>query len=74
MYNLTLANETPEKRPVWYKSYSFVEEYGLENLSLVAIHDWIVGVSRDISLLEPYYKYAGDSLRYKDLKRNAVTI
>lgn len=56
MYNLTRANETPEKRPEWYKSYSFRDEYGLENLSAAALGEWVVDASKDIAKLDTYHK------------------
>ncbi|XP_043271532.1 sphingomyelin phosphodiesterase-like [Venturia canescens] len=65
IFNLTAANETPESRPEWYKSYSFKEEYNLEDLSVESLHKWIVDKSKNIWTLQRYrehfYKRADSS-------------
>lgn len=33
IYNLTLANLTPNQSPAWFKEYNFQNEYGIPNLS-----------------------------------------
>ncbi|XP_034941151.1 sphingomyelin phosphodiesterase-like [Chelonus insularis] len=56
IYNLTDANLTPQKRPNWYKLYSFKEEYGLNDLSFESLHQLIVGMAKGSSALETYHK------------------
>lgn len=47
IYNLTLANETPEKNPTWFKEYDFLEEYGLTNLSPASLSGLAYALARD---------------------------
>lgn len=57
MYNLTLANENISQRPLWYKSYTFKEEYGLPDLSYDSLNTWFSKLSRDDNdLLIRYYR------------------
>ncbi|KAL0120105.1 hypothetical protein PUN28_008043 [Cardiocondyla obscurior] len=67
MYNLTLANENANQRPLWYKSYSFKEEYGISDLSYDSLRVWLSRLTNDESLLDLYYrnffKLAEPSLR-----------
>ncbi|XP_012257111.2 sphingomyelin phosphodiesterase-like [Athalia rosae] len=55
IYNLTLANETPDKNPVWFKSYSFKEEYELDDLSPTSMNDLVHRMARNNSILNTYY-------------------
>ncbi|XP_039305802.1 sphingomyelin phosphodiesterase 1 [Solenopsis invicta] len=57
MYNLTLANANPDQRPVWYKSYSFKEEYDVSDLTHVSLHDWLHKLWNDEDQLENYYRH-----------------
>ncbi|XP_035778474.1 sphingomyelin phosphodiesterase 1-like [Anopheles albimanus] len=41
MYNLTSANEAPDRRPEWFRAYSFKEYYQLPDLSLDSL-GWLV--------------------------------
>lgn len=56
MYNLTLANENAAQRPLWYKSYSFKEEYDIPDLSYDSLHSWLSRLARDDDLLSRYYR------------------
>lgn len=56
MYNLTLANENGAQRPLWYKSYSFREEYNIPDLSYNSLHNWVFKLARDENLLRRYYR------------------
>ncbi|EFN81993.1 Sphingomyelin phosphodiesterase [Harpegnathos saltator] len=67
IYNLTLANNDPNDRPQWYKSYSFKEEYNISDLTYDSLKDWFDRLSHDNDLLNRYYghffKLAEPSLR-----------
>lgn len=58
MYDIDEANKTPDKRPRWFKSYDFKEEYQVSNLSLASLDSllirWCQGESDD---LRNYNKY-----------------
>ncbi|EFN69910.1 Sphingomyelin phosphodiesterase [Camponotus floridanus] len=56
MYNLTLANENATQRPLWYKSYSFKEEYKIPDLSYNSLQSWLYKLARDENLLSRYYR------------------
>ncbi|KAK0094986.1 hypothetical protein PV326_009487 [Microctonus aethiopoides] len=56
MYNLTNANETPEKRPLWFNSYSFKNEYKLSDLSNESLNKIIVDMAKGSPILEVYHK------------------
>ncbi|XP_012271398.1 sphingomyelin phosphodiesterase-like [Orussus abietinus] len=56
IYNLTLANENPTQRPQWFESYSFKEQYGLRDLSLNSLNDWVITLSQNSSMLRTYHK------------------
>lgn len=56
-YNLTQANENPEKNPEWYKSYSFKEEYNLQDLSIRSVNEWFMTMSHDKNNLNRYYRH-----------------
>ncbi|XP_066583446.1 sphingomyelin phosphodiesterase-like [Prorops nasuta] len=66
MYNLTQANETPDQRPKWYKSYSFKEEYKIPEITLQSLHNWLQRISIDENMLNLYHrnfmKYADPAL------------
>lgn len=82
IYNLTKANETPDKNPEWFKSYSFKEEYGLSDTSPNSLNKWLVEMSKDDKKILRYFrnfvKYADPSLREgcdsKCLKKQFCTI
>lgn len=57
MYNLSAANLYPNERPSWYKSYSFKEEYDLEDLSVESLNGFLVNASRSDSVLNTYYNH-----------------
>ncbi|EZA53027.1 hypothetical protein DMN91_002938 [Ooceraea biroi] len=57
MYNLTLANEHVTQRPLWYKSYSFKEEYDVTDLSYDSLHTWFSRLTRDDDLLRRYHRH-----------------
>ncbi|XP_071578444.1 sphingomyelin phosphodiesterase 1 [Temnothorax nylanderi] len=56
MYNLTLANLQPDKRPSWFKSYSFKEEYGIPDLSYDSLQAWLPKLAINDSQLDRYYR------------------
>jgi len=56
MYNLTLANANANERPLWYKSYSFKEEYGISNLTHDSLDAWVKNLASNESLLNSYYR------------------
>lgn len=56
MYNLTSANANADQRPLWYKSYSFKEEYGISDLTHDSLHAWLHKLSNDEDLLQRYYR------------------
>ncbi|XP_031848043.1 sphingomyelin phosphodiesterase 1 [Nomia melanderi] len=55
MYDLHSANKNVNKRPKWYKSYSFKMEYGLSDLSAKSLHNWIYTAINNETLLNKYY-------------------
>ncbi|XP_018403569.1 PREDICTED: sphingomyelin phosphodiesterase 1-like [Cyphomyrmex costatus] len=56
IYNLTLANINTDKRPIWYKSYSFKEEYGLSDLTYDSLQAWLFKLVNDEDLLKRYHR------------------
>jgi len=56
MYNLTLANDNAAQRPLWYKSYSFKEEYNVTDLSYNSLQAWFSRLTDDDNLLTRYYR------------------
>lgn len=56
IYNLTLANDNPNERPQWYKSYSFKEEYNITDLTYDSLNDWYFRLLNDNDLLKRYYR------------------
>ncbi|XP_018375510.1 PREDICTED: sphingomyelin phosphodiesterase 1-like [Trachymyrmex cornetzi] len=56
IYNLTLANINSDQRPLWYKSYSFKEEYGLSDLTYNSLQTWLFKLVNDENLLNRYYR------------------
>jgi len=56
MYNLTLANANADERPLWYKSYSFKEEYDISNLTYDSLDAWVKKLASNESLLNRYYR------------------
>lgn len=56
MYNLTLANANPDQQPLWYKSYSFKEEYGISDLTYNSLHVWFSKLASDKDMLKRYYR------------------
>lgn len=54
MYNLTEANLTPNKSPNWFKSYSFKEEYNLQNLTYQSLNNWLLNMTKNITLQQQY--------------------
>lgn len=57
MFNLTLANEYPELGPSWFKSYSFKEEYNLNELSYDSLNDWLNVIRKNETVLRQYHKH-----------------
>lgn len=57
MYDLNAANLNPDQRPSWYKSYSFKEEYNLEDLSSKSLHGLFLDATRDDNLRTTYYNH-----------------
>ncbi|KYM84646.1 Sphingomyelin phosphodiesterase 1 [Atta colombica] len=55
IYNLTLANINLDQRPLWYKSYSFKEEYGLSDLTYDSLQTWLFKLMNDEKLLNRYH-------------------
>lgn len=56
MYNLTEANFTPEKRPKWYKSYSFKDQYGLTDLSKESLRDFVKELAKGGPKAQAYHE------------------
>lgn len=56
-YNVTEANETPEKSPIWRKLYSFRETYDLEDLSPASLNQLVYRFAEDKTLLKTYWEY-----------------
>ncbi|EGI64819.1 Sphingomyelin phosphodiesterase [Acromyrmex echinatior] len=56
IYNLTLANINSDQRPLWYKSYSFKEEYELSDLTYDSLQAWLFKLLNDEKLLNRYYR------------------
>ncbi|XP_017757885.1 PREDICTED: sphingomyelin phosphodiesterase 1-like, partial [Eufriesea mexicana] len=56
MYDLSLANKNINIRPTWYKSYSFKTEYGLSDLSVKSLSNWLSIAIKNETLLNKYYK------------------
>ncbi|KAF7991317.1 hypothetical protein HCN44_002879 [Aphidius gifuensis] len=54
MYNLTEANLTPNKSPNWFKSYSFKEEYNLQDLSYESLNNWLLNMTKNVTLQQQY--------------------
>ncbi|XP_022899980.2 sphingomyelin phosphodiesterase-like [Onthophagus taurus] len=54
--NVTEANLTPELNPVWFKLYSFKEEYGVEDLSPASIRDLAIRMTEDHSIAQKYWR------------------
>ncbi|XP_043471211.1 sphingomyelin phosphodiesterase 1-like [Leptopilina heterotoma] len=67
IYNLTAANETPDRRPDWFKLYSFKEEYNLSDTSPNSLNNWLVEMSKDDKAILKYHrnfvKYADPALK-----------
>ncbi|XP_011303537.1 sphingomyelin phosphodiesterase [Fopius arisanus] len=57
MYNMTEANLTPDEPPNWVKSYSFKDEYGLEDLSYNSIRDLIIELSKEGPKATIYHRH-----------------
>lgn len=57
IYNLTAANEKPSKEPVWYKEYSFKNEYDVQNLSPIALDGLLSEFATDLKKLQTYWQY-----------------
>lgn len=63
IYNLTEANEHPDRNPIWYKHYSFKEDFDLEDLSPASLDGLIQELAVDREKLTRYWQYkvkAGD--------------
>ncbi|RZC34304.1 sphingomyelin phosphodiesterase-like [Asbolus verrucosus] len=57
-FNLTLANSQPSTQsPEWYKLYSFVEAYGVQDLSPVEADKVLYKMAADHSLLDDYFMF-----------------
>ncbi|KYB28199.1 Sphingomyelin phosphodiesterase-like Protein [Tribolium castaneum] len=57
-FNLTLANsQDSSKSPEWYKLYSFVEAYGVDNLLPSEVDKLLNKMTQDHSLLDDYFKF-----------------
>uniref|UniRef100_A0A182Q2M8 Sphingomyelin phosphodiesterase n=1 Tax=Anopheles farauti TaxID=69004 RepID=A0A182Q2M8_9DIPT len=56
MYNLTEANLTPDRRPSWYRLYSFRDYYQLEDMSLESLHRLVLQFARSEPHLERYWR------------------
>ncbi|CAL7948927.1 unnamed protein product [Xylocopa violacea] len=56
MYDLSSANKDIHTRPTWYESYSFKAEYGLSDLSVKSLSNWLSVAVENGTLLDKYYK------------------
>lgn len=52
IYNLTLANLTPNQNPTWFKEYEFLSEYGVSNLSPASLSNLAETFARDPSKMQ----------------------
>lgn len=65
IYNLTAANETPDRRPDWFKLYSFKEEYNLSDTSPDSLNKWLVEMSNKFLHLQKLCQICGSSTQNK---------
>ncbi|XP_076651995.1 sphingomyelin phosphodiesterase 1 [Halictus rubicundus] len=67
MYDIGSANKDVNKRPKWFKSYSFKAEYGLPELSAGSLNNWLHAALNNETLVNKYYnnffKHAEPSLK-----------
>ncbi|XP_026274503.1 sphingomyelin phosphodiesterase [Frankliniella occidentalis] len=54
-FNLTHANENPDKRPDWYRIYSFKETFGVKSMHPVHLETFIGSLATDRQMLQKYY-------------------
>lgn len=57
IFNLTEANRTPDRTPVWFKSYSMKDAYGLDNLSPENIHQFVEQMFNDEEKYCLYWRF-----------------
>ncbi|XP_076293529.1 sphingomyelin phosphodiesterase isoform X2 [Lasioglossum baleicum] len=66
MYDIGTANKNPNKRPTWFKSYSFKTEYDVPELSARSLNTWLSAALNNETLINKYYnnffKHAEPSL------------
>lgn len=56
-FNLTLANSQPvTETPEWYKLYSFVQAFGVNNLQAIEVDKVLYKMAQDHSLLDDYFR------------------
>ncbi|XP_044255456.1 sphingomyelin phosphodiesterase-like [Tribolium madens] len=57
-FNLTLANSQPvSETPEWYKLYSFIQAYGVNNLQAIEVDKVLYKMTQDHSLLDDYFRF-----------------
>lgn len=56
IYNLTLANLTPQKEPNWFKAYSFKDEFNVSDLSPASLIDLVYNFINDQNLATKYWQ------------------
>ncbi|XP_074026344.1 sphingomyelin phosphodiesterase 1-like [Leptinotarsa decemlineata] len=56
-FNVTLANQYPDKEPEWYKIYSFKDAWGVESLDAVEIDRLVQNMTKKHELIDQYYNF-----------------
>ncbi|XP_049286981.1 sphingomyelin phosphodiesterase 1-like [Anopheles funestus] len=56
MYNLTEANLTPDRRPSWYRMYSFKNHYQLQDLSVNSLQRLVQQFAQSEAQLQRYWQ------------------
>ncbi|KAG5890821.1 hypothetical protein JTB14_008262 [Gonioctena quinquepunctata] len=56
-FNVTLANLYPQRRPEWYKLYTFKEAWGVHSLNAVEIDHLVKNMSSHHELIDQYYNF-----------------
>ncbi|CAG9854053.1 unnamed protein product [Phyllotreta striolata] len=56
-FNLTLANLNRDKKPQWYKLYSFKDAYGVNSLDATEISKLVYKMTKNHQLIDQYYRF-----------------
>ncbi|CRK90511.1 CLUMA_CG004132, isoform A [Clunio marinus] len=57
IYSISEANLTPHLPPRWFRQYSFVEAFGLANMSMASLDQLAFNLSRNRNLLRRYWEF-----------------